>query len=365
MRDLLARHPGITFLLTLVVVAIAAPGAQPDSQRDVARMADAASAFLASLSAERRAEATFALDSEERFRFHFIPIESFPRQGLRFRDMTAEQRGRAEELLRAGLSARGFLTTQQIFELEGILRDLEGPGRRLARDPDEYLVSIFGTPSRAGTWGWRFEGHHMSLHFTIVGGAAVASSPAFFGANPAEVREGPRRGLRPLALEEDAARALVLSLDDAQRDIAVISDVAPRDIVTGAELDIAPLSPTGISAERLTEPQRQLLMEVIQAYTSHMANEVAAQRMARLERAGTNAITFAWAGDVIRGAPHYYRVQGPTFLIEYDNTQNDANHIHSVWRDFDGDFGRDLLREHLREAHEGGDGHRHPHPEGP
>jgi hypothetical protein len=365
MRDLLARHSGITLLLTLVVVVLAAAGAQPDSQRDVARMADAASAFLASLSAEQRAEATFAFDSGERFRFHFIPIESFPRQGLRLRDMTAEQRERAQELLRAGLSARGFLTTRQIIELEGILRDLEGPGRRLARDPDEYLVAIFGTPSRAGTWGWRFEGHHLSLHFTVVGGSAVASSPAFFGANPAEVREGPRRGLRPLALEEDAARALVLSLDDAQRAVAVISDVAPRDIVTGAELDIAPLSPTGISTERLTELQRAMLMELIRAYTSHMADEVAAQRMARLERAGTDAITFAWAGDVVRGAPHYYRVQGPTFLIEYDNTQNDANHIHSVWRDFGGDFGRDLLREHLREAHDGGDGHRHPHPEAP
>lgn len=365
MRDLLARRPGITFLLTLVVVVVVAPGAQPDSRRDGARMADAASAFLASLSAERRAEATFALDSEERFRFHFIPPESYARGGLRFRDMSADQRTRAEDLLRAGLSTRGFLTTRQIIELEGILRDLEGPGRRLARDPDEYLMSIFGAPSRSGTWGWRFEGHHLSLHFTIVGGSAVASSPAFFGANPAEVREGPRRGLRPLGLEEDAARALVLSLDDAQRAIAVISDVAPRDIVTGAEVDIAPLSPTGISAERLTEPQRAMLMELVRAYTSHMADDVAAQRMARLERAGTDAIAFAWAGDVDRGAPHYYRVQGPTFLIEYDNTQNDANHIHSVWRDFDGDFGRDLLREHLREAHDGGDGHRHPHPEAP
>lgn len=360
MRGVLTRRPGITFLLALVLIAVTAPGAQRDTARDVARMAEAANTFLASLPADRRAEASFAFDSDERFRFHFIPIESFPRQGLRFSDMGAEQRTRAEDLLRAGLSARGFLTTQQIIQLEGILRDMEGPDRRLARDPEEYLVSVFGTPSAAGTWGWRFEGHHLSLHFTIVDGAGAASSPAFFGANPAEVREGPHAGLRPLGAEEDAARALLMSLDAGQRSAAILSDVAPRDIVTGADLEISPLSPPGIRAGMLSAQQRTLLMELIEVYASHMADDVAAQRMERLRRAGLDDITFAWAGAVSRGGPHYYRVQGPTFLIEYDNTQNDANHIHSVWRDFEGDFGQDLLREHLRDVHQGGDDH-HPH----
>lgn len=360
MRGLLTGRPGITFLLALALVVVSAPGAQRNSERDVSRMAAAAGAFLASLPADLRAEATFAFESEERLRFHFIPIESFPRQGLRIKDMTAEHKARAEDLLRAGLSARGFLTTQQIIQLEGILRDMEGPDRRLARDPDEYLVSVFGTPSSSGTWGWRFEGHHLSLHFTVVGGAAVASSPAFFGANPAEVREGPHRGLRPLAAEEDAARALLMSLDAGQRASAILSDVAPRDIVTGADLEISPLSPVGIRAGLLSAQQRILLMELIEVYASHMADDVARQRMERLTRAGLDNITFAWAGSVSRGGPHYYRVQGPTFLIEYDNTQNDANHIHSVWRDFEGDFGQDLLRDHIRDVHQGGDEHQHP-----
>ena len=361
MKRMLTSRPGLTFLAAVTLVAISAPAAQPDSARDVVRMAEAASAFLASLPGDRREEATFDFASDERLRFHFIPPESYPRNGLRFRDMTAEQRGRAEDLLQAGLSARGFLTTQQVIELEGILRDMEGEGRRLARDPEEYFVSVFGTPSGTGTWGWRFEGHHLSLHFTIVGGSGVASSPAFLGANPAEVREGPSRGLRPLAREEDAARALVTALNADQRGSAILGDVVPRDIVTGAELEIAPLSPVGIRADELDDLQRGLLMELIDAYVSHMTDDVAMQRMERLRRAGLDAITFAWAGSMERREPHYYRVQGPTFLIEYDNTQNDANHIHSVWRDFDGDFGQDLLRDHMREAHAGGqEGHHHP-----
>src|SRR5690606_8983142 len=195
MKALLTARPGFTFALALALVVLSAPGAKPDSARDVRRMAEAALAFLSSLDAGQRGEAAFMFDSDERLRFHFIPVESFPRQGLRIRDMSEPQRERAHALLQAGLSSRGYLTAQQIIELEGILRDLEGESRRLARDPEEYLLSVFGTPSPGGTWGWRFEGHHLSLNFTIVGGEAVASAPAFLGANPAEVREGPRRGL--------------------------------------------------------------------------------------------------------------------------------------------------------------------------
>lgn len=357
MNALPSRRPTLTFLVALVLVALSAPGARPEAARDVERMAEAAADWVASLDASQREAAIFGFDDDERLRFHFIPVESFPRSGLRLRDMTDEQREGARALLRAGLSARGFLTAEQIIVLEGILRDLEGPDRRLARDPDEYLLSVFGVPSRGGTWGWRFEGHHLSLHFTIVAGEAVATSPAFLGANPAEVREGPHRGLRPLAAEEDAARALLASLDEAQRAAAVLDDVAPRDIVTAAELDIAPLEPTGIAMADLRPDQQELLMALVEVYVSVMAEDLAEQRRARLQRAGTDRISFAWAGGLERGQPHYYRVQGPTFLIEYDNTQNDANHIHSIWRDFDGDFGRDLLREHLREVHRGGEGH--------
>jgi hypothetical protein len=188
----------------------------------------------------------------------------------------------------------------------------------------------------------------MSLHFTIVDGTAVASSPYFFGSNPAQVRTGPKAGLRVLGDREDAARALVMALDRSQRATAVIDDVAPDDILTGAELSVDPLSPVGVKAAALNLSQRELLMGVINAYTSVRADDIAAERMAGIRDAGLDDIGFVWAGPTERGAKHYYRVQGPTFLIEYDSTQGNGNHVHSVWRDFTGDFGRDLLREHLQ-----------------
>jgi hypothetical protein len=270
----------------------------------------------------------------------------FERRGVTLKEMTATQRERAHALLRAGLSQRGYLTATQVMELEDVLQALEGGGR-FARDRDEYLFSIFGAPGAGATWGWRFEGHHISLHFTIVEGALAIGSPAFVGANPAEVREGPQRGRRVLADREDAARGLLESLDEAQRRVARISEDAPNDIVTGSDLDIDPLTPVGIFASALSAAQRALLLELIDVYASMAVDEMAAQRWDAVRAAGVERITFAWAGGFERGERHYYRVQGPTFLIEYDNTQNDANHIHSVWRDFDGDFGRDLLREHL------------------
>jgi hypothetical protein len=222
------------------------------------------------------------------------------------------------------------------------------------RDPELYFVSIFGDPSGSGPWGWRFEGHHLSLNYTILDGAPVAWAPAFLGANPAEVREGSRVGLRALAPEEDLARALVRSLDDAQRRAAVVDVEAPSDIITGNALEIDPLEPAGISISDLNPPQVDQLVRLIDEYLGRMSDDLAASRRARLESSDLSRIGFAWAGSLEVGEPHYYRVQGPSFLIEYDNTQNNANHIHSVWRDFDGDFGRDLLREHY-------DAHPHPH----
>ena len=176
----------------------------------------------------------------------------------------------------------------------------------------------------------------------------MAGAPTFFGSNPAEVREGPKKGLRILGAEEDAARALLESLDQPQRARAIIETAAPNDMVTMANVDIKPLSPLGITAEALKPNQRELLTKLIDVYVGFMAPDIAADRTAKLKKAGIDKIGFAWAGEAERGKKHYYRVQGPTFLIEYDNTQNDGNHIHSVWRDFDGDFGRDLLREHLK-----------------
>ncbi|MDX1495169.1 MAG: DUF3500 domain-containing protein, partial [Longimicrobiales bacterium] len=324
------------------------------SREDVVRMTDAAQAFLASLSDEQRASATFPFDSDERLRFHFIPNEMFERSGVMLADLDEGQRERAHDLLRSGLSRSGYLTAVQIMELEDVLLALEG-GRRFARDRDEYLVSVFGTPGPDETWGWRFEGHHLSLHFTVVDGSVGVLAPAFAGANPAEVREGPQQGRRVLGDREDAGRALARSLSADQLREATIAAEAPRDIVTGAESDIDPLAPEGIAAAELDEEQRRLLIDLVNVYLESMAEGLAQERGRRIGESGIDAITFGWAGGLEPGVPHYYRVQGPTFLIEYDNTQNGANHIHSVWRDFEGDFGRDLLREHrARTPHEPG-----------
>jgi hypothetical protein len=331
-------------MLSLGVLA-ALGGAIVHAQRSSApSMATAAEQFLSSLTPEQRQQATFPLDSAERLRWHFVP--QFQRNGLPLKSMTEPQRKAAHALLRTGLSERGYTTYSQIMQLENILRTAE-KGSGPTRDPDGYLFSIFGTPAAKGTWGWRVEFHHLSLHFSVVNGTAISSTPSFAGANPAEVRDGPQKGQRTLGMLEDTARALVTALDPAQRKTAVFNDVALNDIVTGNALDINPLSPAGLKHAEMTAAQRDLLMEVIDAYAGLMAPDIAADRLIKIRTAGFENITFAWAGALERGQKHYYRVQGPTFLIEFDNSQNDGNHVHSVWRDFRGDFGRDLLRAHL------------------
>jgi len=348
------KHPRVAVAAALLVVWGA--GVELSSQRSAsskaaAAMTTAATHFLEGLTADQRTQATFPVNAEEMTRWNFIPTNMFPRKGVPIKEMSEKQRELAHGLLKAGLSQRGYLTATSIMSLETILHAIENSGGRKGanvRDPELYFFTIFGTPSPKSAWGWRVEGHHVSLHFAIANNTAVASSPSFFGSNPAEVREeGPKKGFRVLAPMEDAARALLGSLDDAQRTTAIINNVAPNEIVTTTTVKIDPLSPVGIAAEALKPPQRDLLTKLIEAYTSQMADDVAADRMAKIKAAGVEKVTFAWAGETEKGKKHYYRVQGPTFLIEYDNSQNDGNHIHSVWRDFAGDFGRDLLREHV------------------
>jgi hypothetical protein len=284
-------------------------------------------------------------------RFNFIPDEAFPRNGLPLKAMTEPQRKLAHALLRTGLSERGYMTYTSIIQLENILKVVEQPPR-FARDETAYRFSVFGTPSPTGTWGWRVEGHHVSLHFSVHNGKAIASTPTFAGSNPAEVRiDGPQKGQRVLGLLEDTGRALVTALDATQRTTAVYNAVAPNEILTTNMLDVNPLAPAGLKVSAMTPAQRDLLMKVIDAYAGLMAAELAADRLAKIKAAGIDNVTFAWAGPLELGQKHYYRVQGPTFLIEFDNTQNDGNHVHSIWRDFKGDFGRDLLREHVQAAH--------------
>jgi hypothetical protein len=348
-----------TVLVVLVLAAFSA--AVVSAQRTptaAAAMSTAAARLLEALNADQRKQATYPLESDEYLHWNFIPDEAFPRNGLPLKAMTEPQQKLAHELLRSGLSERGYQTYTSIIALENILRVVEGGrgdgrGRGMARDASAYRVTVFGQPSASGIWGWRVEGHHVSLHFLVNKGAIAASTPSFAGSNPAEVQDGPEKGKRVLAMLEDSGRTLVTALDEKQRATAIITTTAPNEIVTTNQLDIKPLSPDGIRASAMTSAQRDLLTKVIDAYAGLMAPDVAAQRMAKIKAAGIENIGFAWAGPVERGKLHYYRVQGPTFLIEFDNTQNNGNHVHSIWRDFNGDFGRDLLREHIKTAHLG------------
>jgi hypothetical protein len=313
-------------------------------------MTQAAQHFLASLTPEQHAKAAFKFQDEERLNWHFIPRE---RKGLPLLDMTPPQRALAHAVLSAGLSQQGYIKAVTIMSLEDVLKQLEAADTSTThpeRNPEKYYFSVFGEPSDTGTWGFRVEGHHVSQNFTVVNGK-IAGSPSFFGANPAEVREGPRKGLRVLAAEEDLARDLLESLTAEQKKVAIVAPEAYKDILTMASRKAAlEGQPSGLSAAKMTKKQFDLLQTLLSSYASNMPEQLAQARMEQVKKAGTN-IFFAWAGVEQRGGPHYYRIQAPAFLIEYDNTQNNANHIHSVWRDFNGDFGLDLLAMHYQASH--------------
>jgi hypothetical protein len=310
------------------------------------KMREAAGAFLAALPDEQRAKAQRPFDDGDRLDWHFTPRS---RNGVSFKDMDPRGRQAAHALLRIALSEPGYRKAVNIIELEIVLKEIETFG--LMRDPERYHVTVYGTPDPAARWGWRFEGHHLSLNFTLAGDRAAADTPSFFGANPAMVARGPRKGLRVLGAEHDAGWALFESLNEAQRREAVVDARTYGDIVTGNKDAVEPLAPAGIAAAKLDERQRALLWKIVETYAASFEPGLAQARLARAKQGGLEALAFAWAGSTARGKPHYYRIQGPAILIEYDASQNDGNHIHTVWRDFKGDFGRDLLREHYLKKH--------------
>jgi TonB family protein len=339
---LLVLLSSCVFTLTLVTWSVIDGVAR---MRSAAAMAEAANKFLASLTPEQKAKATLDFADENRRDWTIVPRD---RKGVPLKDLDENQRRLAMEFMKTGLGASGYQKATTIMSLEPVLAQLEGPNRRFPRDPELYYFSIFGTPSPKAPWGWRVEGHHISIHFTIVKGEMLSNTPLAFGSNPAEVREGERKGLRALAGEEDRGRDLIMALDEKQRAVAIFDQKAPSDILTLAKIKADPLKPEGIPAGQMNKQQKALLEKLIDEYLARMPQDVAAERSKKMRDAGFDKIHFAWAGGVNKGDPHYYRVQSPTFLIEYDNTQNNANHIHSVWRDFNGDFGEDLLREHYQ-----------------
>ena len=332
----------------LVVSALGLLTAAYERTNTPRTMAEAAQAYLSSLSPEQRARTVIPFTSEERMNWHFIPLDN--RKGVALREMTTAQKNLAEALLSAGFSQQGIIKAHTIRSLEQILKEQEKGTKGPERDPEKYFVSIFGEPSEQGTWGFRFEGHHVATNFTVVNGR-IASSPNFFGANPAEVKEGPRAGLRALKREEDYARELIQSMTDAQRAIAVVDKTALKDIVTMDSRKAALNGqPNGLPFSKMTAKQKDILTNLVTEYATNFPPVIADFRMEQYRKTQAN-LFFAWTGGINRGEPHYYRVQTPAFLIEYDNTQNGNNHIHSVWRDFDGDFGVDLLAQHYQASH--------------
>ena len=331
----------IVFLLSTAAFSVNAQQSRIDLTQ---KMVDSTNSFLASLSAQQRNNGVYAFDDEERLNWHFIPRD---RNGIPFRSMNEPQREAAENLLRTFFSAKGYQRAEAVRGLESVLAEIEVNGR-FDRDPELYFITIFGTPGLNNDWALRYEGHHLAYNWTFVRGVGIASSPQFFGSNPAEVKAGENIGTRVLATEEDIARELVNSLNPNQQATAVLEAEVPRDIFTAAEKEISPLESSGISYSELDSQQKRTLISLVEELASMQPEVIAQQRMDSIRSAGLDGIKFTWIGGMERGDPHYYRLQGSNFLIEYDNTQNNANHIHLVWRDFAGDFGRDLIRMHYQ-----------------
>jgi len=277
------------------------------------------------------------------------------RNGVALKELDARGREAVHALLKQALSSAGHRKIVNILELEVVLREIETFG--MMRDPERYHLTVYGKPDAKAAWGWRFEGHHLSLNFTLAGDRAMAGTPSFLGANPATVPLGPKKGQRVLAEEEDEARALLAALNPAQRAQAVFESRSYGEIVTANADKVDPLNPVGIAAAQLDERQRALLVKLIEVYARTFEPALMQARLDRVRKGGVENIRFGWAGSTERSQAHYYRVQGPLFLIEYDCTQNSGNHIHTVWRDFSGDFGRDLLRQHYSLARRSS--HRH------
>ena len=310
-----------------------------------AAMVDSARRWLASLDAAQRSKATYHYLDGERIFWYYPPLN---RHGLPLRDMDDRQRALALELLATGLTGDANRQARLIIEHEDVLGPLEAESGQTTwpRDPRLYYWTVFGEPGRAEPWGWRAEGHHLSVHYSIWGDQVIAVTPFFFGANPAEVRKGPKEGLRILARREDLAIDLINSLDAGQRRKAVIHDKAPWDIL-GYNASKQPVhNDEGLAGREMNGTQQEILMTLIAEYVNGVPAPVAEQRLAAIRDTGLDDYRLIWAGAPDRARDHYYRIHGGQFIVEFDNIQNGANHIHSVWRDVENDFAQDVLRDH-------------------
>ena len=313
-------------------------------------MAETVLAFLESIGAARRRQAVFPFGGEERKDWHFVPRS---RPGIPLKDLTKEQRELVFALLRTALSKQGMQKAEGVIRLEGVLAEISG--NNWFRDPENYALAIFGDPAGNAPWGWRFEGHHLSLNFTVAPGQGLAVTPAFFGANPAEVKKGHRHaGLRVLKREHEVAFQLIGGLNAGQRRTAILQPDSFGDILTGPGREDSLRQPQGLAMAAMDAVQRGQVLDIVEAYVRNMRASVAERQMRDLRDAGLEKLHFAWAGGTTPDAPHYYRLHGPTVIVEYDNTQNGANHAHSVWHDPRDGLGHDLLRRHHEQDHRRG-----------
>jgi len=316
------------------------------AQNDLAQKANK---FLAALPAAMKEKAQYKFDDDERFNWHFVPKS---RNGVSFREFNPTQRDAALDLLKTSLSIQGYQKAAAIMELENVLREVEGrESSDKYRDPQNYYLTIFGTPDDTKPWGWRFEGHHMALNFSSVSNLIESSTPSFFGSNPGIVKSGPEKGKQILKEETDLAFSLVNSFDADKLKVVLISDTALPEIVSSNSRKATALTPSGLSYSSMNEAQKAFFLKLLEVYVMNYELGFSNKLMAKIKKAGVEKLTFAWAGSLKPGAGHYYRIQGPMLLIELDNTQNNANHVHSVVRDLTNDFGEDILREHYEKEH--------------
>ena len=329
-------------LLLLLPVALMA------QNKDVSNSGSSrALAFVNSLTIVQQKTAVFQFNEMNRYEWHFLPAKMVGRTGIAVKDLDSIQKVNLQLLLQAYLSNEGYTKATNIMDFEYLLKELQPQNPN--RIPENYSVSVYGTPSQDSIWGWKFSGHHLALNFTIVKDK-IGFAPFFFGVYPAEVRSGSKAGTRLLKDQEDFGFELINSLTPAQKQIAIFEIKAFTEIVTTNSMQVGPLAPVGIFAREMTPSQKIVLNKVIAAYLHAMPNALANARVKKIASEDMNEIRFGWAGETVPGKPHYYRIQGKSFLIEFDNTQDNANHIHTVWRDFNGDFGRDLIREHYHNS---------------
>lgn len=305
--------------------------------------------FLGTLSPELKSRVQYSFDDTERFNWNFVPIK---RSGLTFYDFSNKQRDAAMALLKSSLSEQGYQKATGIINLENILKVVEkrGPDDHF-RDPMNYHFWVFGTPDAKKPWAWRFEGHHVSLNFALLNGEIVSSTPSFFGSNPGIVKEGESKGLEVLKQETKLGFELINLLNPDQRTIAIFSEKAPAEIISGNSRKAEPLTPEGISFKKLNKEQQTLFLKLLDEYVKNYAFGFSKKLMEKIKNAGMENLHFAWAGSLTPGVANYYRIQGPMLLIEYDNTQNNANHVHTTIRDLTDDFAEDILREHYAKEH--------------